>query len=266
MEIIAGLMLLTALIYTVNKIYGEKKEYREYSSLAEDYFTLNEAQLQKERAGLPVDGNRVVIAFDALAEINNDVVGWIYISDTDINYPITQGQDNSYYLDRSFTDRHSDLGSIFLDCELDMEKSDVIILYGHNMGSSKGGMFTDLTRYDDISNGQKSNIITTRADNTETVWSVFAVVHADVSTEVKSIYRKHDFGDKEQFDEYIQLVKHYQLYETGILPEYGQKILMLSTCIGEAGKNMRRIVFATATESLRRKVLINERKYDIIRP
>lgn len=54
-----------------------------------------------------------MVDFDALRKINPDVVGWIYIPDTEINYPIVQAKDNSTYLHRTFRGKDSYVGAIF---------------------------------------------------------------------------------------------------------------------------------------------------------
>ena len=53
--------------------------------------------------------------FAALGEINSDVVGWIQIPNTKINYPIAQSGDNSYYLRHMFNKEYNAGGGIFLD-------------------------------------------------------------------------------------------------------------------------------------------------------
>ncbi len=86
------------------------------------------------------------INFEELAEINPDVVGWIKIPGTNVNYPIVQAADNDMYLHKSFEGEETAAGSIFLDFE---SQSDMrgynSILYGHNMRN--GSMFKDIVRY-----------------------------------------------------------------------------------------------------------------------
>jgi len=81
-----------------------------------------------------------------LRELNSDIVGWIRIPDTDIDYPILQGSDNDYYLSRNYLGEFAVAGSIFLDYRNDFG-DDFLIIYGHRM--SYGGMFTSIAKFQD---------------------------------------------------------------------------------------------------------------------
>ena len=102
----------------------------------------------KENYSLEID-------FNKLLEINNQVVGWIKIEDTDINYPIVKGEDNSYYLNHNILNESSQNGWIFMDYRNSDDFSDNnTVLYGHNIKS--GIMFSDLTK---IYNGKANKDI-----------------------------------------------------------------------------------------------------------
>ena len=88
------------------------------------------------------------VDFDQLSQINPDIVGWIYLEGTNINYPIVQGSDNDYYLNHLFDKRVNASGSIFLDTYCSGDFSDRhSILYGHHM--KDGTMFQNLMAYKD---------------------------------------------------------------------------------------------------------------------
>ena len=86
--------------------------------------------------------------FDALREVNPDVVAWLYGADTGLNYPIVQGSDNEYYLYRLLDGSSNKNGTLFMDyqCKADFSMPNTLI-YGHNMRS--GNMFGHLTHYKD---------------------------------------------------------------------------------------------------------------------
>src|SRR5690625_4732825 len=72
--------------------------------------------------------------FNELKEINHDILGWITVDDTKINYPILQAEDNEYYLTRNYEREESIAGSIFMDYRNDITSYNPnIILYGHRM-------------------------------------------------------------------------------------------------------------------------------------
>ena len=83
----------------------------------------------------------------SLRIMNRDIIGWIRIFGTSINYPILQAEDNDYYLSRNYKGEFATAGSIFLDYRNDLAKDRFAIIYGHRMGM--GGMFTDVTKYQD---------------------------------------------------------------------------------------------------------------------
>ena len=84
---------------------------------------------------------------EEVSKYSSDLVGWLYIADSDIDYPVVQGTDNQYYLHHTPDGRRSDLGTIFLDCKCSRDFSDSQnILFGHNM---QYGMFGDIRSYKD---------------------------------------------------------------------------------------------------------------------
>ncbi|MBE6844934.1 MAG: class B sortase [Ruminococcus sp.] len=100
-----------------------------------------------------------------LSEEYNNSVGWLYIPDTEINYPVMYSGDNEYYLHRAVDGSYLLVGSVFLDgsCEKDFSES-LNILYGHNM--SDGSMFADVMKYIDHSFFDTHNyaLLTTETD------------------------------------------------------------------------------------------------------
>ena len=96
----------------------------------------------------PVETAPIYVDFETLQSQNPDIVGWIYCPDTNINYPIVQGDSNQAYLYRSHTGERNANGSIFLDFRNLRDFSDFNnIIYGHNMGV--GEMFGTLKQFAD---------------------------------------------------------------------------------------------------------------------
>src|SRR5699024_11731464 len=84
--------------------------------------------------------------FESLQEINEDIVGWITINDTQIDYPVLQSDDNLQYLDTNYDNKLSRAGSIFLDYRNQVEDFDRnVIVYGHCM--KDGSIFQYLSKF-----------------------------------------------------------------------------------------------------------------------
>lgn len=164
-------------------------------------------------------------------EMNNDMVGWISIPDTKINYPVMQTPNNKdYYLYRNFKKMGSDWGAIYARevCNIN-RPSDNITLYGHHM--KDGSMFAGLDKFKTKSfweNHQTFTFDTLYERHTYQIWAVFKT-----SANLDQGFAYHHFSDaanEEEFNEFVSTVKSLAFYDTGITPEFGDKMLTLSTC------------------------------------
>ena len=85
---------------------------------------------------------------DFLLAINSDCIGWIRIDGTDIDYPVVQAADNTFYLHHNFNQESAICGAIFMDYRNDIDMTrEHLILYGHQM--KDGSMFKQLNGYKD---------------------------------------------------------------------------------------------------------------------
>ena len=74
------------------------------------------------------------LGFAELQALNEDVIGWITVYGTPIDYPVVQGEDNWEYINKSAEGTYSLTGAIFADASCDPDFQDFnTILYGHNM-------------------------------------------------------------------------------------------------------------------------------------
>ena len=94
----------------------------------------------------PEDAPPVLEEFNTLLLKNKNIIGWIQIEDTKIDYPVMQSKDEEYYLDHNIDQEKDNNGAIFIDAECSIwPRSQNIIIYGHNMKSGK--MFGSLDGY-----------------------------------------------------------------------------------------------------------------------
>ena len=107
----------------------------------EDFMTASEPYISEKKISEIIGNMR------AVADLSDDLIGWIFMADTDIDYPVVQGNDNQYYLHHTPDGKYYDLGTIFLDYRNQKDFSDPqSILFGHNM---QQGMFGDIRRFKD---------------------------------------------------------------------------------------------------------------------
>lgn len=150
--------------YFVGKIYYTEKEYAEgdavYEEIMEQAVLLEpevpgenpEQDGQKEEKDSEEEQNLDQVSivpeidFEALKEVNEDVIGWLYLPGTVVNYPVVHGEDNSYYLKHLVDGTYNANGCLFMDYKNESNLSDDnSLIYGHHMDSGK--MFASLVKY-----------------------------------------------------------------------------------------------------------------------
>lgn len=163
------------------------------------------------------------VDFEMLANENSDIVGWIRIPGTRINYPIVQANDNDKYLHTLFNGKRGDAGSLFADCHTDPFKSTLTIIYGHRM--KDGSMFASLGKYKKSSFAKKhSNILLfTPEKNYQLEIILFATINA-----LDGVYNTY-FTSAESVYDLLQKQAQY----TYRRPKPNEKLVMLSTCTYE---------------------------------
>ena len=177
------------------------------------------------------DENGILLEYAPLYELNPDMVGWLSIEGTKVNYPVMQTPDRpDYYLKRDFKGAYSDWGCIYAREECDIEEpSDNITLYGHNM--KDGSMFAGLNGYTKREFWEEHRYIRFDTLTEHRTYAVFAVFKTTASQGKGFEY--HEFinaGNEMEFDTFIARCLSLSFYGTDLIPEYGDKIICLSTC------------------------------------
>jgi len=184
--------------------------------------------------------------FNVLKEKNKDVVGWIKVNNTAIEYPIVQAIDNDYYLRRDFNGKRNSLGWIFMDYRnnaKDLNKNTIV--YGHTSSRKKDAMFSHLNRAleEEWSMNKANQIITFNTPYENMEWQIFSVYEINVTSD----YLYTRFGDDAKFLEFANMLKDRSEIDYGVEIDKDDKILTLSTCAN--GGRRRLVAHAKLTKS-----------------
>lgn len=195
--------------------------YSEYDEGEKEYTKIQEIAMQgDEQEGFNVD-------FDALKEINEDVIAWIRFEEpAEINYPVVQGEDNDKYLTKTFEVNTNKLGTIFVDKDNSDDFTDRnTIMYGHNMKNKT--MFAQLLKYKDQKFWEENPyFFIYTPDGMEHMYKIY---FAGVVKDTSKSYTM-SFATDEEFEQYIKDTKEASAYETDVELDKDSKIISLSTC------------------------------------
>ena len=169
--------------------------------------------------------------FSYLRSVNSDVVGWVQIPGTRINYPIVQGTDNEYYLNHTFSGEENTCGAIFMDAKIGDGFDDKNpIIHGHNLKS--GAMFSRLNRYDRRSFWNTNRYVYITTPEGLRIYEVFSAYEMQPDTDIYYF----GFSDNEEFQAYIDRVRSYSVFDAGIQVTSADDIVTLSTCANDTSR------------------------------
>jgi len=175
---------------------------------------------------------------EALREVNPDVVGWILIPDTEINYPLMQGTDNEYYLKQTWDKKKNAVGSIFLEHLSNPDLTDFnTIVYGHNMNN--GSMFAGLRNYRKQEYWENHPYVYIRSDQGVYRYEIFSSYLAKVDSNTYGL----EFSSEESRYAFLHNALVDSVIQTDVEPQTTDRVLTLSTCSG-AGYSTRWVVHA----------------------
>ena len=189
------------------------------------------------------EGEDVLAKYKELYLQNEDMVGWISIAGTKINYPVMQTPNEpNFYLKHNFEKAYSDLGTPYIQENCNISESDNLVIYGHHI---KGGkMFGALEDYKSKSFYEEHKTIQFDTLTEQAEYEIVAVFKTVAYS--ADGFRYYDFvnaENEEAFDAYIGKCKELALYDTGVSAKYGDRLITLSTCEYSA-QNGRLVVVA----------------------
>ena len=178
----------------------------------------------------PID-DTVLYEYQLLYEINRDMVGWIQIEGTAIDYPVVQTPNEpNFYLRRNFYKENATCGTIYAReaCNINLP-SDNVTLYGHNMRN--GTMFADLHKFEQKSFWNDHRYVNFDTLHEYRTYEIFAIFKTTADLTKGFSYHVYDtFATEKAFNEYVTTCKNLSMYDTGVMPVFGEKLLTLSTC------------------------------------
>lgn len=175
---------------------------------------------------------KVLEQYKSLYNKNKNLIGWLKIDDTVIDYPVMQTADNKFYLDHDIDQKSDKNGTLFLDAACDVTAPSMnYIIYGHNMRSGK--MFGSLSSYKSESYYEAHPYVQFDTIYEEGVYEVMYAFQSRIYNEDEVVFKYYQFIDansEEEFDSYMKEMSELSLYDTGVKASYGDQLLTLSTC------------------------------------
>ena len=235
-------IVLAALAAIGMMFYSFRQAREDYSQLAEQakdsgadrrvtvFPSLKEKETQEQPEPDPVD---IPVDFDFLKGENQDIIGWIQVEGTDIDYPILYDTTyNRYYLNHNYKGTNTAYGSIFVLGENAGDFSDFnTVVYGHNMVD--GSMFAQLHRFrkQDFFDAYDQIIVYT--PDSKLTYRVFAAYRRDNL----NIIVNNDFSTEALRTQYIESIYDHDAvanFDPEIPVTASDRIMTLSTCIGNS--------------------------------
>ncbi len=228
------LVLLIIIGVCIYKIVGILSEYHEGTKAYEQLQLL---------AGIEDMEDIENINFKALRKQNKDVKAWLYSEGTVINYPVVQGDDNSYYLYRMVNGEWNGKGSLFIDYRVEKPFRDFnTIIYGHRM--KDGSMFHSLIEYEDKGYYEQHPVMNLITPNHKYDVEIFGVIRIPADSPMY----KCQFDSYEEKANYLAQIKKNSLINIDEVEVSAEdRIVMLSTCTYEF-EDARMVVYGKLVE------------------
>lgn len=211
---------------TKRKITQLKKNTKIYETQDNIYTSIISQNDNTHSKFLQIDFNNLQIE-------NNDVIGWIRITGTNVDYPIVQTNNNTYYLSHSFDKSWNNAGWIFLDYRNDINELDInTIIYGH--GRFDGTMFGSLknTLKKEWLNNKDNHVVKISSLSYNYIFEIFSIYKIKTTND----YLYNNFQTHDHYNQFLKKILNRSLYNFKIKPTTKDKIITLSTCYNNTEK------------------------------
>lgn len=236
---ISCLCFIVSLYLLLNALKEKRKQEELMSELQQvvhekDRIAITKQPVNSEITSVPQDSQVTDTIVDGLKELkakNEDLVGWIRIDDTGIDYPVMQSEQQDYYLSHDFDGNPSKYGVPYINDNCNIEDADNIVIHGHHM--KDGSMFATLLEYQNPEYLLNHPYIEFSTFYGTLKFKVIAVCQLQFDDMNEDTFFYNLFvkaKDEQDFIRYIDTVKQNSLYDTGYTATYGNRLLTLSTC------------------------------------
>ena len=195
----------------------------------------------------------LALDWDAIEEEydNDDIVAWVTIPGTKVNYPIVQGEDNDYYLHRDLYGNDSAYGSLYQDSRdtsLDHSMTELKAFnytYGHHM--KNGGMYAAVDNYQKQAyyDEHQFGILYTPSGTYKIDFYAAIIMNRD---DVENVY-KYDFSDEDLYNAWIDYLKENSLFKSNVDVEFGDVSFVMQSC-NYTGKDKVLQLFGKLTKQM----------------
>lgn len=228
-KIILLIICLSVFLFSAYKIYeyfSEEKANKDLNNrLIDSAITYNKNQIKNDSSENKDEFLPISVDFNKLKKENKDIVGWIYLDNTKINYPVVQASDNNYYLRRLVNGKSNRAGSIFMDYRNNPNLDDNnTIIYGHNMKNST--MFGTLLEYKEQSYYDNHKSIYYFTEDKNYIIEIFAGFTTSADSEIYNLNKDISKSDIQELINKSDFKSDIDLENLADM----NKIITLSTC------------------------------------
>lgn len=223
-------VLSCMILYSFIRIVLTETEYKRaekiYEKSRQESFHLSDTEQELVSADEETEFfPEVSVDFNELKKINPEIIGWLWIPGTNINFPLLLTENNLKYLNLSYDLQQTNSGSIFMDYHSSSDfDDDNTIIYGHNMHS--GGMFGELKKFADSEYLSQNNELYIFTENRVYKYCVFAAY----VTENDSKSYTRNFTEVFGYNDLLEYIVSAAGGNVNDLPEDGAALVTLSTC------------------------------------
>lgn len=226
---------LSMLFY--NMVYLSYQNKEKMNDIQMIYHNTTDNSSSQEGDKKPTEEEKVDWA--KLKDINKEIVGWVEINDTQIDYPVLYHEGDSrssqYYLYRDYKGNPDDWGSVFIDYRSTKStKSKNVIMHGHHMND--GTMFADMLKYGrysiDMDFYKKSPTITFNTPDENATYKIISVFKTNTLSSHGEFfnYMIGEFQNEKDFMNYVYNVRVRSMVNCPVDVNEDDSLITLSTC------------------------------------